>query len=153
MKDPNGKAMSSPSDPVGGNAFTVHFTIWPRSRARTKIRYIVKSPARFAESAPSYVHTIELLDLGLQHEQLDARRNDARACNLGQWFFSISDDTEQPLDTIASNWRNDTGLGQNSWTAVIRGREWLVLTSKGQPPTPFVHLTVKPQIAGQFATA
>jgi hypothetical protein len=27
MKDPNGKAMSSPSDPVGGNSFTVNFTI------------------------------------------------------------------------------------------------------------------------------
>ena len=27
MKDPSGKAMSSPSDPVGGNAFTVRFTI------------------------------------------------------------------------------------------------------------------------------
>jgi hypothetical protein len=27
MKDPSGKAMSSPSDPVGGNSFTVNFTI------------------------------------------------------------------------------------------------------------------------------
>jgi hypothetical protein len=27
MKDPSGKAMSSPSDPVGGNSFTVNFTV------------------------------------------------------------------------------------------------------------------------------
>jgi hypothetical protein len=27
MKDPNGKSMSSPSDPVGGDSFTVSFTI------------------------------------------------------------------------------------------------------------------------------
>jgi hypothetical protein len=27
MKDPNGNAMSMPSDPIGGNSFTVNFTI------------------------------------------------------------------------------------------------------------------------------
>jgi hypothetical protein len=72
---------------------------------------------------PSRDHTIELQDLSLQHQQLGAQSNDARACNLGQSFTSISDDTEQPLDTIASDRRNDSGLGQSSWTAATRGRE------------------------------
>ena len=62
---------------------------------------------------PGHDHTVELQDLSLQCLQVGAERTDTGAGNLGQpLIICIGGDTEQLLDTIASDRRDDPELGK-----------------------------------------
>ena len=77
----------------------------------TNARYIVEPPASFTGSMPGHDQTIELQNLRLQRLQLGAESNDTGACNLGQpLVIGIGGNTEQLLDTIASDRRDDPKL-------------------------------------------
>ena len=59
------------------------------------------------------ISTVELQDLRLEHPQLGAERGKTRARDLGHPFVTwIGDDTEQFLDTIASDRCDDPELGK-----------------------------------------
>jgi len=62
---------------------------------------------------PGHDPAVKLQDLGFQHPQLDTESGKTRARHLGQPTITrIGDDSEQCLDTVAPNPRDDPELGK-----------------------------------------